>query len=46
MKWKSSRERLDTGKIYQVKATIKSHDLYAGIKQTCLSRCVCVEAAG
>ncbi len=43
IKWFSSSERLDTGSTYSVKGTVKSHDVYQGIKQTMLTRCVCKE---
>jgi len=38
-KWGTTSARLDVGKRYSVKATVKKHEEYKGRKQTVLSRC-------
>ncbi len=40
--WKSSSARLDVGTTYDVKGTVKSHQVYKDVLQTTLSRCACV----
>ena len=37
--WFSSGNGLDTGKTYQIKATVKKHGDYNGANQTVLTRC-------
>jgi hypothetical protein len=37
--WFSSGRALKIGKTYEIKATVKEHGEYNGIKQTVLSRC-------
>jgi hypothetical protein len=41
--WKSSSTVLDTGKLLTIKATVKGHEEYKGIRQTILTRCQIVE---
>lgn len=41
-KWFTSRNTLEVGKTYRVKATVKAHEEYKGIKQTSLTRCKAV----
>lgn len=41
LKWFASKEALDVGATYDLKATVKKHDEYQGVKQTLLSRCKC-----
>lgn len=41
--WKSSSGRLEEGRVYSVKGTVKKHEEYKGTKQTILSRCVATE---
>lgn len=37
--WFASSETLEEGKVYQGKATVKTHDEYKGIAQTVINRC-------
>lgn len=39
VKWFSSRDVLEKGKTYKLKATIKAHDEFNGAKQTVVTRC-------
>ncbi len=39
IKWFSSSARLDVGKTYSGKCTVKSHDEYKGTRQTMITRC-------
>lgn len=41
-KWASSSARLDEGKTFTVRGTVKKHEEYKGTKQTTLSRCAAV----
>ena len=46
LKWFASGaevEKLDVGGTYEVKATVKKHDEYHGVRETCLSRCKVVK---
>lgn len=40
--WKTANKRLEVGKSYKLKSTVKKHDLWNGIKQTVLQRCAIV----
>jgi len=37
--WFSSARSLEIGKTYEIKARVKSHEVYKGVKQTMLTRC-------
>lgn len=41
--WWSTGKRLEVGKSYKLKATVKKHDTRNGVKQTVLTRCTEVE---
>jgi superfamily I DNA/RNA helicase len=45
-KWFTTSEKLDAGKTYDVKGTVKNHETYRGEAQTILTRCVATEVAG
>lgn len=38
-KWFSSNKQLEVGKTYQMKATVKKHDEFQGVKETLVTRC-------
>ena len=38
--WTTASKKLETGKTYHVRGTVKEHRTYRNIQQTCLTRCV------